>query len=119
MAHAHACGEHALRSVASAVASARCCAAADLLLKGVPSDLRSRILEYFQYIYTSSQSMDHLGQLQQVHGGGSICRRVKAAVPARQHDAAELPKRGVEHSRRAIVLQERDARARRLNPLGI
>ena len=35
-----------------------------LLLKSVPGDLRSRILEYFQYIYTSSQSMDHLGQLQ-------------------------------------------------------
>ena len=35
-----------------------------LLLKAVPGDLRSRILEYFQYIYTSSQSMDHLGQLE-------------------------------------------------------
>ena len=35
-----------------------------LLLKAVPADVRSRILEYFQYIYTSSQSMDELSQLQ-------------------------------------------------------
>ena len=28
-----------------------------LLLKAVPTDLRSRILEYYQYIFTSSQSM--------------------------------------------------------------
>ena len=35
-----------------------------LLLKAVPADVRSRILEYFQYIYTSSQSMDEVSQLQ-------------------------------------------------------
>ena len=31
-----------------------------LLLKGVPTDLRSRILEYYEYLFTSSQSMEDL-----------------------------------------------------------
>ena len=31
-----------------------------LLLKSVPNDLRSRILEYYQYIFTSSQSMEDM-----------------------------------------------------------
>lgn len=31
-----------------------------LLLKAVPTDLRSRILEFYQYLYTSNQSMDGL-----------------------------------------------------------
>lgn len=35
-----------------------------LLLKAVPSDLRARILEYYQYIFTSSQSMEDLRLLQ-------------------------------------------------------
>ena len=35
-----------------------------LLLKAVPNDLRSRILEYYQYIFTSSQSMEDLKILQ-------------------------------------------------------
>jgi len=35
-----------------------------LLVKSVPTDLRSRILEYYQYIFTSSQSMEDLKVLQ-------------------------------------------------------
>ena len=35
-----------------------------LQLKAVAPDIRARILEYFQYIFTSSQSMDDVGQLQ-------------------------------------------------------
>jgi len=35
-----------------------------LLLKAVPGDLRARILEYYQYIFTSSQSMEDLQLLQ-------------------------------------------------------
>lgn len=35
-----------------------------LLLKAVPTDLRSRILEYYEYMFTSSQSMEDLKLLQ-------------------------------------------------------
>ena len=31
-----------------------------LLFKAVPAELRSRILEYYEYLYTSSQSMEDL-----------------------------------------------------------